>query len=237
MNNSHLEFLKVYQYDYKLRLGLKTDGGYVIADISGNYDCYISAGVGREESFTRDFLSRYSMNEFNTFGIDASIDEYPSEYTNNISFIKKNISGTNTVSTTNLSSLMNMFSNIFIKIDVEGAEYPWIESLSTENLKKFKQIVMECHGINNDSWGHPFSMKKGCLEKLSKTHYLVHAHGNNARGTTHYIPNIIELTYVRKDIFDKEPPLNTRALPIEGLDFPNNANRPDHTLSIPPFTN
>ena len=139
MNTAHLEFLKVYQFDSKLRLGLQTDGGYVIADISGGYDCYISAGVGREESFTRDFLSKYSMNEFNTFGIDASIDEYPSEYTNNISFIKKNISDTNTLSTTNLSPLIQNFNDIFLKIDVEGAEYPWIQSLTLEKLSKFKQ--------------------------------------------------------------------------------------------------
>jgi len=237
MNNSHLEFLRVYQYDAKLRLGLPTDGGYVIADISGGYDCYISAGVGREESFTRDFLSMYEMNEFNSFGIDASIDEYPSEYTNDISFVKKNISGTNTVSTTNLKPLIDIYSDIFLKIDVEGGEYPWLQSLSYSQLSKFKQIVMECHGINNDSWGYPYSMKKECLNKLSATHYLVHAHGNNARGTTFYIPNIIELTYVRKDVFSGIPALNTTSLPIEGLDFPNNLHRPDHIMSFPPFVN
>jgi FkbM family methyltransferase len=235
MNRDHLDFLKVYQFDSKLRLGLQTDGGYVIADISGGYDCYISAGVGREESFTRDFLSKYSMNEFNTFGIDASIDEYPSEYTNNISFIKKNISDTNTLSTTNLSPLIQNFNDIFLKIDVEGAEYPWIQSLTLEKLSKFKQIVIECHGINNDSWGYPYDMKKDCLEKLSKTHYLVHAHGNNSRGTTHYIPNIVELTYIRKDVLSEKPPLNITPLPIKGLDYPNNKNRPDHAMNIYPF--
>jgi len=235
MNTAHLEFLKVYQFDSKLRLGLQTDGGYVIADISGGYDCYVSAGVGREESFTRDFLSKYTMNDFNTFGIDASIDEYPSEYTNNISFIKKNISDTNTLSTTNLFPLIQKFNDIFLKIDVEGAEYPWIQSLTLEKLSKFKQIVIECHGINNNSWGYPYEMKRDCLEKLSKTHYLVHAHGNNSRGTTQYIPNIIELTYIRKDTQCVQLSPNTTPLPIVGLDFPNNVNRYDHPLSRPPF--
>jgi hypothetical protein len=236
MNRSHLDFLNVYQYNSKLRLGISTDGGYVIADLSGSYDCYVSAGVGREESFTRDFLSRYSMNEFNTFGIDASIDEYPSEYTTNISFIKKNIGGDNTTYSTNLAPLIEKYDNIFLKIDVEGGEYPWIESLTLNQLSKFKQIVMECHGINNDTWGHPYSLKRDCFEKLSKTHYLVHAHGNNSRGTTFYIPNIMELTYVRKDMLC-EVKLNTTSLPIEGLDYPNNLNRPEHLLSRPPFTN
>lgn len=236
MNREHLEFLKVYSFDSKLRLGLQTDGGYVIADLSGDYDCYVSAGVGREESFTRDFLARYKMNEFNSFGIDASIDEYPSEYTNDIAFIKKNISGENTTCATNLSPLISKYNDIFLKIDVEGGEYPWLQSMTLEQLSRFKQIVMECHGINNDSWGFPYSLKRDCLEKLTKTHYLVHAHGNNSRSTTHYIPNIIGLTYIRKNMLEGEPVLNASHLPIEGLDFPNNKNRPDHAMNMPPFT-
>ena len=75
MDTSHLQHLIVYRWDKKVRLGLKMDGGYVIADLSGGYDCYISAGVGREESFTRDFLAKYRMDEFNSYALDASIDE------------------------------------------------------------------------------------------------------------------------------------------------------------------
>jgi len=237
MNRSHLDFLKVYEYANKIRLGLDVDGGYVMADLSGAYDCYISAGVGREESFTRDFIHKYAMNEFNSFGIDASIDEYPSEYVNNIAYIKKNISDKNDSSNTNLHYIIDKYRDIFLKIDVEGGEYPWISSLNYNQLSKFKQIVMECHGINNDSWGFPYSLKTECLKKLTNTHYLVHAHGNNARNTTCYIPNIIELTYVRKDILGDKVPLNRVPLPIQGLDFPNNINRPDHLLNFPPFTN
>jgi len=237
MDCSHLEYLTVYSWKKKMRLGLKMDGGYVIADLSGVYDCYISAGVGREESFTRDFLAKYEMNEFNSYALDASIDEYPTEYTNNISFIKKNISGVSDKSNTNLAPLIKSYRDIFLKIDIEGGEYPWVESLTHEQLSRFKQIVMECHGINNDSWGYSYEMKKRCFKKLSETHYLVHAHGNNARGTTLYIPNIIELTYIRKDMCEDVPSLNRQVLPIEGLDFPNNVNRADHKMDRIPFTN
>ena len=47
MKQEHLEHLKVYTFDKKLRLGIERDGGYVVADLSGGYDCYISCGVGR----------------------------------------------------------------------------------------------------------------------------------------------------------------------------------------------
>lgn len=237
MNQDHLEYLKVYHFDKKIRLGIETDGGYVIADLSGGYDCYVSAGVGREESFSRDFIKKYHMNEFNSFGIDSSIEGYPIEYTNNISFIKKNISSTNDNANTNLNYLMEIYKNIFLKMDIEGGEYGWISSISQEHLKSFKQITIEVHGINNDSWGVSYSVKSNCLKKLANTHYLVHAHGNNARGTTNYIPNVLELTYVRKDEFTDIPLLNTTLLPDNTVDFPNNVNRPDHLLGMKPFTN
>jgi hypothetical protein len=235
MDRSHLEFLRVYAWDKKIRLGINTDGGYVIAELDGGYDCYVSAGVGREESFTRDFLARYSFDEFNSYAIDGSIDEYPSEYTNNISFIKKNISGINDDSTTNLASLTDRYNNIFLKIDVEGGEYPWIQSMSHAQLSKFKQIVIEYHGSHNNSWGTPYSVKKACYAKMAETHYLVHAHGSNSRSATMYLPNTLEMTYIRKDAVEGELPLNTTPLPIDGLDYPNNTNRPDHTMNIYPF--
>ena len=236
MDRSHLDFLRVYEWDNKIRLGIKMDGGYVIADLSGGYDCYVSAGVGREESFTKEFLARHPLlDEFNSYALDGSIDEYPIEYTNNVSFIKKNISGVNNGSSSNLASLTERYDDIFLKIDVEGGEYPWIQSLTHAQLSKFKQIVMECHGVHNDSWGCSYETKKECFEKLAETHYLVHAHGNNARSATMYIPNLLEVTYIRKDSIKGELPLNTSPLPIDGLDYPNNTNRPDHFMNIYPF--
>jgi len=237
MNTAHLDFLKVYEFSNKIRLGINSDGGYVIADLSGGYDCYISGGVGREESFTKEFVEKYKMHEFNSFGIDSTIEAYPIEYTNNISYIKKNISGVNDTSNTNLVYLTEKYHNIFLKIDIESGEYYWLPAMTEKNLSSFKQIVIEVHGVNNDSWGVPYSVKTECFKKLANTHYLVHAHGNNARGMTNYIPNTLELTYVRKDYFHSPPGLNTVVLPIPGLDYPNNLNRADHLLNMKPFTN
>jgi len=121
-------------------------------------------------------------------------------------------------------------------MDIEGGEFPWLDSLDKCNLEKIKQIVIECHGINNDSWGNTYSLKKSCLEKLTKTHVLIHAHGNNSRGLSYYIPNVIELTYVRRDCIASYV-LNTQNLPIDGLDFPNNSKKPDYILNFAPFTN
>jgi hypothetical protein len=54
----------------------------VFAELDGDYDCYISAGISNEESFSRDFINKYNnLNEYNCFGFDGTIEKYPYNYT------------------------------------------------------------------------------------------------------------------------------------------------------------
>jgi FkbM family methyltransferase len=230
-----LEYLKVYNFEEKIRLGVNGDGGYVIGNVS-NYDCYVSAGISNEESFSRDFIKKFEMNKFNSFAFDGTIDNYPYQYTKDITFIKKNISSYRSKTMANLSQLINHYNNIFLKMDIEGCEYDWLLSLTQENLNKFKQIVIEFHGINDDSWGKTYDKKIECLKAISKTHYIIHAHGNTCSGTQNNIPDVIELTYLRKNYFTENPELNTTKLPIINLDFSNSSN-PDYQLNFYPFVN
>ena len=256
-----LDLLRVYHFDprKKIRLGVKADGGYVIADINGAegaYDCYISAGVGNEESFTRDFLRRYSgpcsLNETNCFAFDGTIAAYPTRYTNKITFFKKNIGSgvgvvtgprtaksahrARTVLETNLLFLLNKYSRVFLKMDIEGGEYPWLMRMTVDDLRKIKQIVIELHGITGIGWGSSFENKLACIKKLSETHHIVHAHGNNYGRIVSRIPDVIELTCIEKSYFlDGVPALNKSPLPIVGLDFANRKGRHDIDLNMFPF--
>jgi hypothetical protein len=73
------------------------------------------------------------------------------------------------------------------------------------------------------------------FRKVIKNHYLIHAHGNNHGFVVNNIPDVIELTYVNKNYFNYVPELNTQALPIKDLDFPNNLNYSDINLNVYPF--
>ena len=230
-----LNAMKVYHIDSKIRLGEKEDGGYVIADLSGTYDAYFSCGVSTEESFSRDFISKYNTKRWNNFAFDGTIQEYPHQYTTEINFIQKNIGSRETDATTNLLSFADKYTNIFLKMDIEGGEYPWILSTDTSVLRKFKQIVIEFHGINDNSWGCPYDYKVICLEKLANTHYVVHAHGNNHAGQQNGIPDVMELTYVNKSYFTTAPELNKSPLPVPGLDYPNWGGGSDYPLTTYPF--
>jgi len=231
----NLELLTVYHFDNKVRLGINNDGGYVIGDLDGGYDCYISAGVSNEESFSRDFIKKYNMNKTNSYAFDGTINDYPYEYTRDITYVKKNIGSINDNNNVNLSYLIGNYNNIFLKMDIEGGEYPWLSSLSENQLNKFKQIVIEVHGITDDSYGSMIHDKIICLNKLKNTHYIIHAHGNNFGYVTNGIPYVVELTYVNKNYFTFPPELNRQEFPVDSLDFPNNTSVPDIKLNYYPF--
>lgn len=251
---SYLDVLRVYAFDTskKLRLGVQNDGGYVIAELEGSgvYDCYISAGVSNEESFTRDFLARYSdvcsLNETNCFAFDGTIESYPTQYTDKITFFKKNIGGgvDDTDSETNLRFVLDKYSRVFLKMDIEGGEYPWLMRMGEDDLRKIRQIVIEFHGITGGGWGADFHQKWACMKKLAETHFIVHAHGNNYSHSASGMPDVIELTCIERSYFMElmgdgggggVPALNKVPMPIPGLDFPNNGARGDYPLNFYPF--
>ena len=233
----NLKYLTIYDFLNKKRLGIKGDGGYVIGILDGEYDFYISAGVSNEESFSRDFINMYNMNKHNCAAFDGTIKKYPYEYTENITFYKRNISPIKSERTANLSYFTDNYNDIFLKMDIEGSEYDWLNSLTEKQLTKFKQIVIEFHGINDDSWNIQLTDKINCFSKLSKTHYAIHIHGNNYGGLTKNIPDTIEVTYIRKNSIEYNPILNMQQLPSSLVDSPNYLEKTDYDLNFPPFVN
>lgn len=230
------KLLEVYHFQNKIRLGDHHDGGYVICKLEGNYDCYITCGIANEASFDRDFLKIYkNIGKNNAFAFDGTIKDYPWRYTKDITFIKKNISNFNDNNHTNLDNLINKYDKIFLSIDIEGGEYPWLLSLAQNKIQKFKQICIEFHGLNDNTYGTSLSDKIKCLKKLNQTHYIMHAHGNNFSGIQNNIPDVLELTYVNKNYLLDITVKNRTLLPIKGLDFPNNLYEADHVLYHYPF--
>jgi len=238
MNSEHLKYLSVFSFPKKIRLGNNFDGGYVIASDIGNYDCYISAGIGNDESFSNDFLQLYKVK--NTAAFQLDIETLPKNYPVEMVHYKRNISNISDNKNANLSYFTKNYDNIFLKMDIEGGEYLWLDYVSVNDLKKFKQLVIEFHGINDDTWDYNYQTKVDIFKKLSETHYLVHAHGNNFSDTQLLnnvsIPDVIELTFIRKE-FLENPVLNTEKLPMN-IDYPNNLEKEtDIDLNFPPFVN
>jgi hypothetical protein len=76
------------------------------------------------------------------------------------------------------------------------------------------------------------------MNKLANTHYLIHAHGNNNDKVAYNgLPNVLELTYLNKNLFEKKPDKNVSILPIPNLDLPSDIFYKDIDLNFMPFSN
>ena len=222
--------LTVYKSPFpKIRLGKDFDGGYIICEIPNiNYSILLSGGIEHDVSFEEDFVNKYVNVQ--CFAFDGTIQKLPKKH-DNIFFIKKNIGFKNNEHTTNLHAFINDNDSIFVKMDIEGGEIPWIQSLNNEQLNKFEQIVIEFH--------NPF-LEVEVFNKLNKNHYLIHFHGNNCCGVRNHcdviIPNIFECTYLHKKYFTDIPKLNTDLIPGT-LDMKNMEYHNEIIINYPPFVN
>lgn len=246
LNNFDYEILTTYVIPNKLvRIGPNSDGGYVIAD-GLNYDLFISCGISNDIRFEEAFLN---IHKIKCIAFDGTIKSFPS-HTNNMEWISKNIGFSNTKNTTNLKEYIQNNKNIFLKMDIEGSEFNWLDSITEEELKKFSQIVLEVH------W--PFDIyRMNMLNKLNNTHYIIHIHGNNycnryipkhlPSGRTYdgtviinninipqiRLPEVFEVTYVNKNLYNNlSVEMKEIYFPTK-LDYPNNPATQDVFFSIP----
>lgn len=238
-------FLTIWDTEYqKIRLGKDWDGGYVIAK-GLTYDIFISAGIADDISFEKDFCNIY--NNIKCIAFDGTIENLPTTDVHNITFIKKNITGYNTETTTNFYDILESYTNIFLKMDIETFEYQWLDSVPDDFLLHINQLVIEFHfpfTMNQNIWDdfknniyHSVETKVECLKRLSNLFYLVHMHPNTCCGTSmfdgHLVPNVLECTYIRKDLC-KNVHVTRTSIPTP-LDMKNNPNSSDIILRSYPY--
>jgi hypothetical protein len=232
LNEFDYRILNTYKIPNNLvRLGPKEDGGYVIAD-GFNYDLFISCGIANDIRFEESFLDIYKIK---CIAFDGTIQLFP-YHRNNIEWIPKNIGYLNTDKTTNLKEYIQTNQKIFLKMDIEGSEFNWLDSMTETELDNFSQIVLEVH------W--PFDIyRMNMLKKLNKTYYIIHIHGNNYGDekviiNNHKIPQInlpevFEVTYINKKLCDYSSVEMKEIQFPTILDYPNNPNADDIYFSIP----
>lgn len=243
-----MENLILYSSTYsKQRIGKPNDGGYVIIDLPGEYDLFISGGIANDISFEKDLLTLFP--NLVCYAFDGTIYSLPTNNIPNLKFVRKNLGNKNNDRTTNLSEYMNDFNNIFMKIDIEGHEFRLMPSILENNLiNKIKQLVIEIHspadielypdyfkGLSDIKNEQMFNL----LKKINETHTLVHLHANNGCKMNTIdginIPHVFELTYIRNEFITKKI-RNKDQLPTP-LDMPNIPNKIDYTLKGFPYTN
>jgi hypothetical protein len=244
-SKDRLRQLTMYESQYsKTRLGKDNDGGYVICSLPGDYDCLISGGIADDISFEQEFIDNYGP--VNSYAFDGTIERLPSQEPR-LMFVKKNLGNKDGESSTRLSKYLEPYSNVFMKIDIEGHEFRLLPTLIGKYMKKVKQLVIEIHSPGYFQL-HPVYFAEfsdvthefmfDLLAAINTTHTLVHVHPNNVCQAHTYsgvlLPNVFECTYIRND-FVSSKVKNRLPLPTKH-DMPNDPLQADIVLSGFPFS-
>ena len=174
----HTDYLTVKTYDNikKIRVGSQFDGGYVIINDIGSYDCIISCGIGNNVEFENQLSKLYP--DLPVYCFDGTINYFPQHSINNLTFVNKNVGINNSNKTTNLFDLLERYDQIFMKMDIEGAEFDYFHAFPEKYFSKIKQLVLEIHDIveySNMSSQSAWQVRG----KLSRYYHIFHAHANN----------------------------------------------------------
>lgn len=198
-----LELCKIRTCSVELiRVGSKSDGGYLIPKLSTEYDLVISGGIDSNS----DFETELAKAGARVIAADFSIDKLPGEHPN-IQFYKKYISdltlGEKLVS---LEDLIGKYAeqpkNPLLKLDIEGGEWSALRSIKLETLAMFSTLVIEFHWMENAENSQALNTIKQVFSKILLDFDLVHVHpNNNAKAIKLFdneIPSVFEATFLNK---------------------------------------
>jgi hypothetical protein len=213
--------------NYLVRVGPKSEGGYVIYNNVIEIDTVISIGVAKDTSFEEHFNSLASGNP--NFYLFDHTDQPLRKLPKNFCFYSKGL-GPSTNEVENLFKLsdiielcINVNSKNILKIDIDGSEYSCLSVCSSEEYKKFDQIIFEFHNLAD--WAISSKALNKILNDISKDFFVIHLHPNNFEPwkvlNGFAIPNVLEVTFLNKR-YEKLIENKVRVFPTE-LDFPNNA--------------
>ena len=183
-----------------MRLGENNDGGYLVPnDFNGIKENY-SAGVGELTKFEKDLMELFSiksnMIDFNHINLKI--------LPRDCKFIKKKLGIVSSANEININEwLKNKSEEIIFKMDIEGDEYITLTSISDENLKKIRILVIELHDLRHLRNYFFFKTFEKIITRLNKFFYCCHLHVNNSGEVKNIggikVPDMLEITLIRKD--------------------------------------
>lgn len=198
-----------------IRVGGPSDGGYLVPnDFEGIEECF-SPGSNLLWSFEKSLQSLFGVRSY----MCDTPDQKPSDLTEFQEFtsgwVGPHSDGQQFIS---LSDWMKASSkstgDLILQMDIEGAEFQTLLSLSTSELQRFRIIVIEIHFLEalKNRWAFEM-IYRPFFSRLLDMYDVVHLHPNNccgiwSMGRIKY-PRIIELTLHRKDRSTKIISLST----------------------------
>lgn len=211
-----------------VRIGRKHDGGYIMADDFDSKRIAYSVGIADDVSWDEDMAAR----GFDVYMYDHTIEGLPKE-DKRFHFHKIGLGNESDDKNPDLKTLTQLIAenghseerHMILKIDIEGGEWAVLRDVEEKTLRQFSQIIFEFHDLIC-----PEKEELICtaMEKLNRTHQLVHLHANNFGSYLQLggivLPELIEGTYLLKEEYCFCDQKETLPSP---LDEPNCVYLPD----------
>lgn len=118
-------------------------------------------------------------------------------------------------------------NRVYLKIDIEGSEYTVIDAV-LKHSAKVVGLAIEFHhtGVSRQEFLE-------VMRKLQEHFEVVHLHANNfsAIGPDN-LPEVLEMTFIRKADCEQVEKKKRNSLPIPLLDSPNSADKSDYRITF-----
>lgn len=194
-----------------IRIGGDIDGSYLVPDDLDGITACFSPGVNRIKYF-EDYLTDHYGIRSHMVDFTCEASEFKTPLRDGLqTFAKKWLDvtpGADNVSLEDWVAEHEAEGDLLLQIDIEGAEYRNLLATPDETLGRFRIMVLELHGLGRVLDARTLQSAIGpFVEKLGAQFTCVHAHPNNCcgevvvPGTDITIPNVLELTFVRRDRF------------------------------------
>ena len=214
-----------------IRIGRDYDGGYIMLDDFEPGGIAYSFGISGDVSWDKDMASR----GYDVFMYDHTIDGLPEENTR-FHWSKLGIAD-GVTHDDRLKTLEELISrnghegkrDMILKMDVEGAEWGFLESVKPETLSQFSQMTFELHNMIKLA---DHERVLNILRKINETHQLVHLHANNVSSYVtiggRNFAALFEVSYVLRDKYKFSGEYDVK-LPLK-IDMPNITGWPEIEL-------
>ena len=226
-----------------VRHGKENDGGYVTAlKALKQADVLLGYGIANDNSFEDQFSLTYNKP---SYGFDCGIEHIDSksklftlvkECIVSDAFLYNTENSNNKVTSFDeqLTNLNLKNKKLFIKMDIEGAEYDAFPGI-IKHKENITGIVLEIHFKDIKSTKKALAL----LKLLEESFVLTHVHGNNFASNTGFsttkslgvIPNVLELSYVNKTLVKNYNLSTVQSHPL-AIDQPNNREAPDAFFTV-----
>ena len=216
----------------KVRIGLPSDGGYVINDDFDGVDGVISIGINDEVGFDAHFANNGVKICQYDHTVDGPPDPHPNYKFRKVAWGINQSEGERTLSGMIEENGLSNCNNMILKFDAEGAEWPCLGTTDANVLNKFRIITGEFHDFSKIGSDNFFEIVNHVLRKLSFTHMVTHIHANNCASICAIkniaIPDCLEISFLRKDRSSFS--ISHDPIPSD-LDYPNHPDYPDIVMT------